>query len=85
MKGDIDRTHHMLKDVDRKNTEVSDWIRAAESDLAHSQARERELDDIINTRNGEINRKNDQLAAGEAELNRLREAISKAEADMLDL
>ena len=53
--------------------------------MTHSRARERELDDHINARNAEINRKNDDLAGGDAELDRLRAALAKASADQAAL
>ena len=85
LKADIDRTALQLNDTDRHNTDLADRIRQAETDLAHSRARERELNDHINVRQAEINRKNDDLAAGQAELERLRASIAKAEADLAAL
>ena len=85
MKADIDWTGLQLNDTDRHNKETSDWIRQSETDLTHSWARERELDDHINARNAEINRKNDDLQGGDGELERLRATIANAEKELAGL
>ena len=36
MKGDIDWTHHGVQDLNRQNAELTDWVRNAENELAHS-------------------------------------------------